>query len=126
MARKSANRGAGLRTGATLVLGALALIYLGARALREPAVVPVEPAPGAIAQSKGVSELPNELDSVPLLLEAMTDVDAFVRARAGAKLRTILGADYAFDAAAPPADRKRAIDAYRNWYLQYRQAVADQ
>jgi hypothetical protein len=122
--RRSATRGAAIRTSATLILGALALCYLGARAVREPEPIVVESAPRAVAQTKGVSELPNHLDSVPILLEAMADLDPFVRARAGAKLRTILGVDYAFDANAPFADRRRAIAAYRNWYEQYRQAAA--
>jgi hypothetical protein len=124
MTRRSARRKGKFRTGAAFALGAVALCYLGARTIRDRVAVVVESAPGAVEQSKGVSQLPSDLDSVPLLLQAMADPDPFVRARAGAKLRTILGVDYSFDANAPFPARKRAITAYRNWYEQYRQAVA--
>lgn len=54
-----------------------------------------------------------DAQSVPLLLDAMEDESQMVRGQAGVAVTKILGADFYFDPADPPEERKEIVDKYR-------------
>lgn len=64
-----------------------------------------------------------DLDSVPLLLEAMGDSSVVVRGRAGVAVQTILGADFFFKAEDPLDKRRAAIERYRSLYEAYKEKM---
>jgi hypothetical protein len=54
-----------------------------------------------------------DIDSMPLLLTAMQDEDAIVRARSAAAVMNILGADFSFRSDDPIEIRRAAIERIR-------------
>jgi hypothetical protein len=66
-----------------------------------------------------------DLESMPLLLDAMEDPDARVRGRAGAAVRRILGADFFFRAEDPPDRREETLGRIRDHWEAWKTSMSE-
>jgi len=63
-----------------------------------------------------------DLRGIPVLLDALESDDAEVRAVAGDSLRTIADRFYGFDAAADEEERRPAVERWRSWWEEGKEA----
>lgn len=75
--------------------------------------------PRVRAEAAAALGVVGQIESMPELLTAMEDPDPLVRARAGAAVRRIMGANFYFRAEADPAERRRVIEVIRKEYERY-------
>lgn len=97
---------------------ALALVGCSSEAPR-----PVRPEydlrdPGAARRLTAVSAVERDRDraQVPVLIELLDDDDESVRMAAGGALKDLTGHDTGYRAFAPPAERRRQVQAWRAWW----------
>ena len=101
---------------------AITFIAHGREDIALPVLIGLSREPNDFLRKRAVDEMVR-LDSfelIPVLIERLSDEQAFIATKASGKLRRLCRIDLSFEASADPKAKDRSISAWREWYRKYK------